>query len=206
MIEPTALLAWIALVVVLTLTPGPDTMLVISHAARGGMRSSLAAIAGIETSACWYALLIAVGALSFLAAVPALFLIVKIAGAVYLAWLGASMMWSAIKGKQQEAAAKPVDLKQPYAQGFFTNALNPKVALFYLAALPQFASGPNTPLIGVMLIGVHAVIGGLYLVGVAFAAHRARSITWNSTLVRWMEGAIGAFFLGVAGRLALAQR
>ena len=206
MIEPTALLAWTALVAILTLTPGPDTLLVVSHAARGGLRSGLAAIAGIQTGALWYAVLIAVGALSFLAAVPTLFLAVKIAGALYLAWLGAGMIWNAVRGKREEAAAKAVDLKQPYAQGFFTNALNPKVALFYLAALPQFASGPNAPLIGAMLIGVHAIVGCAYLAAVAFAASRARNIAWNTTLVRWLEGAIGAFFLGVAGRLALTQR
>lgn len=206
MIEPTALLAWTALVVVLTLTPGPDTMLVVSHAARDGFRSGLAAIAGIETGALWYAVLIAFGALSFLAAVPTLFLFVKVAGALYLAWLGVAMIWNAVKGKREEGAAKPVDLKQPYAQGFLTNALNPKVALFYLAALPQFASGPNAPLIGVMLIGVHALVGAAYLTAVAFAASRARKIAWNTTFVRWLEGAIGVFFVGVAGRLALAQR
>lgn len=206
MIEPTALLAWTALAVVLTLTPGPDTLLVVSHAARGGLRSGLAAVAGIQTGALWYAVLIAFGALSFLAALPALFLAVKIAGALYLAWIGAGMIWNAIKRKQAAAVAKAVDLKQPYAQGFLTNALNPKVALFYLAALPQFASGPHAPLIGALLIGVHALIGCTYLVAVAFAASRARNIAWNANLVRWLEGAIGVFFVGVAGRLALVQR
>jgi threonine/homoserine/homoserine lactone efflux protein len=205
LIEPAALLAWTALVVVLTLTPGPDTMLVVSHAARGGLRSGLAAVAGIQTGALWYAVLIAFGALSFLAAVPALFFAVKIAGAVYLAWLGAAMIWTAVKGKREEGAAA-VDLKQPYAQGFLTNALNPKVALFYLAALPQFASGSNAPLIGVMLIGVHSVVGCVYLVAVTLAASRARRITWNARFVRWLEGSVGAFFVAVAGRLAMAQR
>jgi threonine/homoserine/homoserine lactone efflux protein len=152
----------------------------------------------------FYGSLIAFGALSILVAVPTLFLAVKIAGAVYLAWLGAGMIWSAWKGRRGEA--KPLDLKQPYAQGFFTNALNPKVALFYLAALPQFASGANAPLIGVMLLGIHAVFGFVWLSFIAFAASRARTIAWNSGVVRWLEGAVGAFFLAVAGRLVVAQR
>jgi threonine/homoserine/homoserine lactone efflux protein len=139
-------------------------------------------------------------------AVPALFLAVKIAGALYLAWLGAGMIWSAVKNKRDAAPAKPVDLRQPYAQGFFTNALNPKVALFYLAALPQFAgTGADAPMIGVMLLAIHAVFGLAWLSFVAFAASRARSIVWNSAVVRWLEGAVGVFFVGVAGRLALAQ-
>jgi threonine/homoserine/homoserine lactone efflux protein len=205
-IEPASLLAWSALALIVTLAPGPDTLLVASHAARNGFRAGMAVIAGIETSALWYASLIAFGALSVLVAVPALFLAVKIAGALYLAWLGAGMIWSAVKGRRGETNAKPLDLKAPYAQGFFSNALNPKVALFYLAALPQFASGPNAPLIGVMLVGIHAVFGVVWLSFIAFAASRARTIAWNNGVVRWLEGAVGVFFLGVAGRLVVAQR
>lgn len=206
MIEPAALLAWSALALIVTLTPGPDTLLVASHAARSGARAGMAALFGIMTGVLWYGSLIAFGALSILVAVPALFLAVKIAGALYLAWLGAGMIWSAVKGRRGEADAKPLDLKTPYAQGFFTNALNPKVALFYLAALPQFASGADAPLVGVMLLGIHAVFGFVWLTFIAFAASRARTIAWNSGVVRWLEGAVGAFFIAVAGRLAVAQR
>lgn len=206
MIEPGAFLAWSALALIVTLTPGPDTVLVASHAARGGFRAGMAALAGIMTGVVWYGSLIAFGALSILVAVPALFLAVKIAGALYLAWLGARMIWSAVKNRATEAKAQPLDLKAPYAQGFFTNVLNPKVALFYLAALPQFADGKDAPVIGVMLLGIHAVFGFVWLSGIAFAAARARTIAWNSGVVRWLEGAVGTFFIAVAGRLAVAQR
>ena len=206
MIEFGALLAWSALALIVTLTPGPDTLLVAAHGARNGLRAGMAALAGIMTGVVWYASLIAFGALSILVAVPALFLTVKIAGALYLAWLGAGMIWSAVKGRSGEAKAQPLDLKAPYAQGFFTNVLNPKVALFYLAALPQFASGENAPLIGVMLLGIHAAFGFVWLSFIAFAAARARTIGWNRDVVRWLEGTVGAFFVAVAGRLVVAQR
>ena len=207
MLEPAALLAWSALALIVTLTPGPDTLLVAAHAARGGFRAGMAALMGIMTGVVWYGSLIAFGALSVLVAVPALFLAVKIAGALYLAWLGAGMIWSAVKGKRHAAPTRPIDLGKPYAQGFFTNALNPKVALFYLAALPQFAGvGPDAPMIGVMLLAIHAAMGLAWLSLVAFAAARARILVWNAAVVRWLEGAVGVFFVGVAGRLALAQR
>ncbi|MGD9968542.1 MAG: LysE family translocator [Hyphomonadaceae bacterium] len=212
MIEPAALLAWSALALIVTLTPGPDTLLVAAHGARGGLRAGMAALAGIMTAiVVWYGSLIGFGALSVLVAVPMLFLAVKIAGALYLAWLGVGMIWGAVRRKRESAAPKPVDLRKPYAQGFFTNALNPKVALFYLAALPQFAgTGPDAPFIGVMLVGIHAAFGLIWLSFIAFAAARARSIVWNSAareqVGRWLEGAVGVFFVGVAGRLALAQR
>ena len=98
---------------------------------------------------------------------------------------------------------RTISLRGSFLQGFLTNALNPKVALFYLAALPQFASGPEAPLMGALLIGIHGMFGATWLSIVAFAASRARAITWNAALVRWLDGAIGVFFLGVAGRLAL---
>jgi threonine/homoserine/homoserine lactone efflux protein len=206
-IEPGALLAWSALALAVTLSPGPDTILVASHGARGGFRAGLAAVGGIQAGMVWYAALFGLGLLRLLAAVPALFLAVKIAGAIYLAWLGAQLIWRAVTHKQsaQDPAHAPT-LSKPFRQAFLTNILNPKVALFYLAALPQFASGPDAPLVGALLIGVHGIFGALWLSFVAFAASRARTITWNRTFVRWLEGAIGAFFVSVAGRLALAQR
>jgi threonine/homoserine/homoserine lactone efflux protein len=206
MIEPTALLAWSALALAVTLVPGPDTLLVASHAARGGLRAGMAALAGVTTGVVWYGALIAFGALSLLVAVPALFLAVKIVGAIYLAWLGFGMLRNALKGEAPDAV-KPIDLKTPYAQGFLTNALNPKVAIFYLAALPQFiGEGANATAVGLVLLGVHALIGFVWLSFIAFAASRARAIKLHPNVSRWLEGAVGVFFVGVAGRLAIAQR
>lgn len=211
MIEPAVLLAWAALALAVTLSPGPDTLLVASHAARSGVRAGLAAVGGVVSGVAWYGLLIAFGVLNVLVAAPWLFLTVKIAGALYLAWLGAGMLWRAFVAGPGEQSAKvdhtsAVPLGQPFAQGFITNALNPKVALFYLAALPQFASGPDAPMIGMVLLAVHGLFGLAWLSFIALAASKARAMAWNKTFVRWLEGAVGAFFVGVAGRLALAQR
>ncbi|MGQ0533583.1 MAG: LysE family translocator, partial [Caulobacteraceae bacterium] len=113
----------------------------------------------------------------------------------------------AARADSSPASGGTMGLAQPFQQGFFTNALNPKVALFYLAALPQFAgTGADAPLIGVMLLAIHAAFGLVWLSFIAFAASRARSIVWNGAVARWLEGAVGVFFVGVAGRLALAQR
>lgn len=205
MIEPAALLAWSALALVVTLAPGPDTLLVASHAARGGLRAGLAAVAGIQAGAAWYALLFGFGLLGALAAVPTLFLAVKVAGALYLAYLGVKLIVGAVRSPDAPIAEAP-SLGQPFRQAFLTNALNPKVALFYLAALPQFTSGQDGPLMGALLIGVHAVLGAVWLSAIAFTASRARAIRWNRTLTRWLEGAIGVFFISLAGRVAVTPR
>ncbi len=206
MIEPAALLAWSALALAVTLSPGPDTLLVASHGARGGLRSGLAAVAGIQAGMVWYAALFGLGLLRLLVAVPTLFLTVKVVGACYLAWLGVQLIWRAGTRKVELNQPAQGPLGSPFQQAFLTNILNPKVALFYLAALPQFASGENAPLIGALLIGIHGVFGAVWLSFIAFAASRARVIKWNRTFVRWLEGAIGVVFVGVAGRLAMAQR
>src|SRR5207247_142974 len=97
-------------------------------------------------------------------------------------------------------------MARAFRQAFLTNALNPKVALFYLAVLPQFASGPHAPAIGVLLIAIHYGFAALWMPIVAFAASHARSIALKSVFARWLEGVLGIFFVGLAGRLALTQR
>lgn len=201
----TTLLVWTALALMASISPGPDTLLVAGHAARNGLRAGLAAVAGIITGGFWYMGLLGLGLMSLLAASPTLFAIVKTAGAAYLAYLGVRLLVGALYGK---AAAHPsqVSLGAPYRQGLITNALNPKVALFYLAALPQFVgSGPNAPWFGMLLIGIHYVIGGCWLALVAAGAARAGNAVRRSIAMRWIEGLLGTAFLGLAGRLALAR-
>jgi threonine/homoserine/homoserine lactone efflux protein len=209
MLATSTLLAWTALATAVAITPGPDTILVATHAARGGWRAGLLANLGIQAGGLWYAALFGFGLLSVLVAAPALFLAVKIIGALYLAWLGFGMLLRALRPPVMSAAAPagPALLANPFLQGFITNVLNPKVALFYLAALPQFVPQTgNAALIGALLILIHYVIGGLWLGLIAASVHSARHLSWNKTLLRWFEGAIGAAFVTVAGRLALTAR
>lgn len=208
MIEPTALLAWSALSVGLALTPGADTALVATNAARGGVGAGLRTIAGIVTGGVFYAALFGFGFLRVIAATPVLFTIVKIGGAIYLAFLGVQLIRSALKPTVQSQAAQPVpaDATRPWRQGFVCNALNPKVALFFLAALPQFVeAGPSAPLAGAMLIAISYAIGAVWLSGIAVAASRVGHMFRASAFARWIEGVTGAAFLALAGRLAVER-
>jgi threonine/homoserine/homoserine lactone efflux protein len=208
MIEMSVILAWTALAIAVTITPGPDTILVISHTARGGLRAGLLANAGIQAGGLWYASLFGFGLLSLLIAVPALFVAAKIVGAIYLAWIGFGMLRRALlESKNPDTVAPKMALSSPFVQGLLTNVLNPKVALFYLAALPQFVpQSANGALIGSFLILIHYAIGSVWMSLIAILANRARTISWNRKLLRWIEGAIGGFFVAVAGRLAFSAR
>ncbi len=229
-----SILAWTALAAVVALSPGPDTLLVAGNAARRGHGAGLKTAAGVAAGGVFYALLCGFGFMSVLVASKPLYLAVKIAGAAYLAVIGAQMLWRALdlhplgevrpkagKGAEARGLREPPtpasrvllprgeDLlfSSPFRQGLLTNVLNPKVAVFYMAALPQFAGqGADAPLKGVLLIAIHCAIGGAWLSVVAMGAGRAGAAFRSSAAMRWLEGLAGIFLLGVAGRLAVERR
>lgn len=190
----------------LVLLPGPDTMLVAGHAARRGFKAGMAAIGGIQLGGILYMALCGFGFLSVLNAVPGLFMAVKIAGAIYLGWLGLQMIRGALKPASVAEAPKMRLGGSPFAQGFISTVLNPKVAIFFLAALPQFVgTGPDAPWQGMLLIAIVYVLGFFWCALLATLATTAGRKVGQSSAMRWFEGAMGVGFFGLAGRLALAR-
>ena len=172
-----------------------------------GVGAGLQTIAGNAVGGVMYAALFGFGLMSVLAASAPLYLTVKIAGAAYLAFIGAQMLWGAIRRSPTVAVEEPPVAGSPFRQGLLTNALNPKVAVFYLAALPQFAGhGADAPLKGVLLIAIHYAIGAAWMSMVAAAAGKAGAAFRSSAAMRWLEGIAGVFLLGVAGRLVVERR
>jgi len=205
MLTTHALLAWTIMAIGLVLLPGPDTMLVAGHAARRGLRAGMAAIGGIQLGGLFYMALCGFGFLSVLNAVPGLFMAVKIAGALYLAWLGIGLLRGALRPAQAAAEAGRLG-GSPFNQGFLSTVLNPKVAIFFLAALPQFVgTGPQAPWQGMLLIAIVYGLGFVWCAALAALAARAGARVGRSGAMRWFEGAMGAGFVGLAGRLALAR-
>ncbi len=202
-----SILAWTALATAVALSPGPDTVLVAGNAVRRGWRAGLQTVAGIAAGGVFYAALCGFGFMSVLVASAPLYLAVKVAGAAYLALIGAQMLWGAVRRSQTVMPEKPPVAGSPFRQGLLTNVLNPKVAVFYLAALPQFAGhGHDAPMRGVLLIAIHYAIGAAWLSAVAMGAGRAGAAFRSSAAMRWLEGIAGVFLLGVAGRLVVERR
>jgi threonine/homoserine/homoserine lactone efflux protein len=206
MLTAHSLLAWTVMSIGLVMLPGPDTMLVAGHAARRGLKAGMAAIGGIQLGGLFYILLCGFGFLSVLNAVPGLFMVVKIAGALYLAWMGLGLLRGAIRPAPMAEEQKLRLGASPFAQGFISTLLNPKVAIFFLAALPQFVgTGPDAPFQGMLLIAIVYALGFLWCAALAlFATHAGRKVG-QSRAMRWFEGAMGVGFFGLAGRLALAR-
>ncbi|KKW91362.1 LysE family translocator [Sphingobium chungbukense] len=206
MLTAQSLLAWTVMSIGLVLLPGPDTMLVAGHAARRGLKAGMAAIGGIQLGGLFYMALCGFGFLSVLNAVPGLFMAVKIAGAIYLAWLGLSMLRGAVKPSPASEAPKLRIGGSPFTQGFISTVLNPKVAIFFLAALPQFVgTGPAAPFQGMLLIAIVYALGFVWCALLAVLATKAGRKVGQSSAMRWFEGAMGVGFFGLAGRLALAR-
>jgi threonine/homoserine/homoserine lactone efflux protein len=200
------ILAWIAVACMVTISPGPDMLLVLGHAGRNGARAGIAATLGIVTGGLWFIALCGLGMMSLLTSWPTLFLAVKIAGAFYLAWLGIGLIRGAIRPPEQSGAAVKLDLKAPYRQGLITSVTNPKVALFYVAALPQFVGhSPNAPYYGALLIAIHYLMGLLWLGGLSIVLGKTRHLVRRGRAIRAMEAALGTLFVGFAARLAFAR-
>ncbi|MBI2768177.1 MAG: LysE family translocator [Burkholderiales bacterium] len=231
------LLLFIAAGLLLNLTPGPDVLYIVTHGLRSGARAGVVAAFGITAGCFVHIFAAAVGVSALLAASATAFALLKWAGAAYLVYVGIRMLLSkkpsAIDlGAGRAQLARSAGLKAIFFQGFWTNALNPKVALFFLAFVPQFIAPAiqNKPL-AFLLLGLLFNFNGLWVnigwglaaawLGSRFSeAGRRRAAPKAAEPPRgaeryeapnvgapflWLERAAGLMFLGFGLKLALSD-
>ena len=138
-------LAFFSVSVLLALSPGPDNVFVLVHAAQHGVRAGVLVVLGLCTGLLFHTAAVALGLAAVLATSPLAFGVLKGAGAVYLLWL-AWLSWRAPTGALEGQAIDGLSLRQTYTRGIVMNATNPKVAIFFLAFLPQFVDPAVGPL------------------------------------------------------------
>ena len=194
----------------LNITPGPDMAYIMGRSAQLGVRAGAVAALGITTG-CWVHITAAALGLSAILATSAeAFFILKLVGAVYLVWVGISLLRHA--GESSAAATSgtsAISLRGIFLQGFLTNALNPKVALFFLAFLPQFisAGAPSKALAFIALGLIFCATGTVVCLLLAwFTARASAALDAGSTVRTWMERALGGLFVLLGIRLAFLQR
>jgi threonine/homoserine/homoserine lactone efflux protein len=151
---------------VLIMLPGPDQVLITRNALVGGRHGGLLTMLGGVIGLTVHASAAALGLSALLLASATAFTVLKIAGAAYLLWLGAQMLRSASRSQRSPVADEPVAVPRRWSaylrQGFLSNALNPKVALFFVTLLPQFLSAnTGSPRTEALLLS--AIFAGLYL-------------------------------------------
>ena len=235
---------FIAAGVLLNLTPGPDVLFIVAHAARRGARAGVVAALGIAAGCCVHVLAAALGVSALLAASGTALALLKWLGALYLVYVGARMLQAALgvraKGVVVTApdtagavaqavevagqtalpatpetpkahsldAAPHLPLRAVFRRGFLTNVLNPKVALFFLAFVPQFIApgSAHAPLwflgLGLLFTVNSTVVNTGWALAAAWTARRAGAL---ARTLRWLDGVAGALFVALGVKLALSD-
>lgn len=209
---PAELLLFCLATLTLNATPGVDMLLTITRTLQSGARAGVAAALGINAGCLVHALAAAFGLAAVLAVSGAAFAALKWLGAAYLLWLAIGMWRSAWHGAAPDRAAAAAPAERSFGQdfrvGFVTNVLNPKVALFFLAFIPQFIA-PGTPNKTLAFLGLGAVFITLstpFLLGVVALMLKLRQVPRSPRLVRGLNALGGALFAALAVRLALARQ
>ncbi|MDB5174314.1 MAG: Lysine exporter protein [Phycisphaerales bacterium] len=192
--------------VVLTITPGPDTLYILGRSIAQGRRAGVLSVLGISTGIMVHTTAAALGLSALLASSAAAFSVVRWIGAAYLVYLGLRMLLRPTTGDQPAAGTTPpMSPMGVYRQGLFTNLLNPKVALFFLAFLPQFVD-PHSPhrIAAFLLLGLEFIlIGTTWSLCLAwFAAAASRRLREQRASGRWLGRASGVLFIGLGARVA----
>jgi len=195
--------------VLLNLSPGPDMAFILGQTAKRGVQSGFSAMFGIWTGAFIHVLFAALGLSAILATSAVAFSAVKWIGAGYLVWLGIQALRSKGSNISVNGQNSPKGLMKIFKQGILVATLNPKVALFFLAFLPQFVeSGAGSVsaqlfLHGFLIIVVAAFIEPpLILAGGKLSGYLSK----NTQVSRWMDRGLGALFVGLGIKLATSDR
>jgi threonine/homoserine/homoserine lactone efflux protein len=202
---PATLALFMAAALALNLTPGPDMLYVTARSVSDGRRAGIVAAFGIGAGTLVHITALALGLAALLAAVPLAYDALRIAGALYLMVVGVQLLLRP-RGASAAAALPPASLATIFAQAVLTNVLNPKVALFFLAFLPQFvdpAAGPAVAQIVVLGL-LFDVQGTLVNIAVALlASGTTRRLRANAGGVSLLRRLTGAIFVALGARLAV---
>jgi len=200
---------FIAAGLLLNITPGADFLFILGRSGAGGFAAGVRAALGVGAGCCVHMAAAALGLSAVLAASAAAFTAVKWIGAAYLVYLGITLLRkgggiAADIGARREVTS----MRRVFWQGFLTNVLNPKVALFFLAFVPQFIdAGSTTKIQAFLLLGVIFNINGT--VWNVFVAWSASALAWRLDVTArvglWVNRCLGALFLALGVKLAFSR-
>lgn len=202
MISGATLLAFTLLNMSFALIPGPDVLCILSNTLAHGARAGYRVCLGIATACLFHVACATFGLTAILAAIPSAFLVIKTIGAVYLAWVG----WQMIRHPfRAEGGAQTRHLRSPFVQGALTNLFNPKIAIFFLAILPQFIRPENgQPGLQAAVLGLVSILSGtlVNLLTATLAAGARRFLVAREHLFRRLQQVSGALLIALAARVA----
>ena len=201
-------LAFFSLAVLLALAPGPDNLFVLMQSASHGRRTGWAVVAGLMIGVLGHTLAVALGLAALVAASATAFTLIKLAGAAYLLYL-AWGAWHAPAALHASAAAPSAPLPRLVARGVLMNLTNPKVALFFLALLPQFVQPARGPVaLQIVCLGALFIVAATLVFGIIVLAADAlrQRLAGSARAQRLIHRSAAVVFAGLALKLALSER
>jgi threonine/homoserine/homoserine lactone efflux protein len=199
---------WLFVVTALALniSPGPDSLYILARTVQQGRRAGIWSVIGISAGCLVHTLAVATGLSALLAASATAFTVIKLVGALYLIWIGIQALRSAtLTLRDQVDAASNLTI---FRQGLLTNVLNPKVALFFLALLPQFVSAEaQHGMLPFLLLGLTFIATGtVWCLVLVFAADRLTArVRQSPRLGQWINRGVGALMISLGIRLAVSE-
>ncbi|TNV22998.1 LysE family translocator [Buttiauxella sp. B2] len=201
-----SLLAFSFAALLLTLTPGLDTALILRTATVEGGKKAFHAALGIDSGCFIWGALVAFGLGALLAASELAYDILKWCGAAYLFWLGLHLIFKPREtfDTHQTGGAPSGNW---FLRGMLGNVLNPKIGVFYVSFLPQFIPEGHSPVIWTfLLVSIHVVLGTLWSLTLIMATSYASELFKIPSIVKWMDRVTGGVFMLFAAKLALSSR
>jgi threonine/homoserine/homoserine lactone efflux protein len=192
---------FLPIAVVVTITPGPGTAMVVRSALRSGWRAGVLTVAGDSIGVVAWGLLSALGISALVAASEVAFLALKLVGAGVLIWLGVQSLRGA--GEPVEA---PAGSAHPFRDGLITSLANPKLAVFFVALFPQFLDGgaamlPTTLLMAAMIVTLEFA----WYTSLAVMVSRAKEGFMRTRVARWTERITGSVLIALGARVAIER-
>jgi threonine/homoserine/homoserine lactone efflux protein len=204
-VDPTTLLTFAPAALALNLTPGADMMFCLGQGLRGGPRAAMAANLGIGAGCLFHLFAAGLGLSALLVPAPGLFDVIRWAGVAYLVWLAVQ----ALRHSPGAAAGASIRPRRAFRDAVAVNVLNPKVALFVMAFIPQFVDPGRGSVLGQFLVlGAVLIAGGLVINGLVgvFAGGIGQALARSARLERALRYASAGIFFALAARLALDTR
>ncbi|WP_461209751.1 LysE family translocator [Desulfocurvus sp. DL9XJH121] len=195
--------------VLLNLSPGPDLGFILAHTVRRGRAGGFAAMFGIWAGAMGHVLFAALGLSAIIVASATAYGVVKYVGAAYLIWLGIQALRSKGGFHVDAQAVEPSPLSKIFTQGVLIDLLNPKVAIFFLAFLPQFVEpGAGSVPMQLMLHGVLIIVVAAFIEPffILLGDRIGGGLRTNPRVAQWLDRGLGGFFAFLGLRLAFSER
>jgi RhtB (resistance to homoserine/threonine) family protein len=204
--------AWIAVAVVLIVTPGPDTALIIRQALRSGSRTASLAAAGIAAGSSVWAFASVLGVAVLLESSAAAFTLLKLAGAAYLIYLGVRSLLASFDAAAGAALDKPppkgaqLVSSSALLQGLLNNLLNPKAGAIFVSVMPQFIQPHDSMIRLLLMVACYDVMVVAWLCAYGYVVSRAGRSRIGVRLRRNLERVTGVVMIGLGARLAFERR